>query len=71
MKKILLLLIICNCISKPIAPLPIKTGMSHADSISVIDTAYIDPVTGHIRPPCSMSPAYCACMKNRGINACQ
>lgn len=66
----LLLLIMCNCLSGPTTPATIKTGVSHADSVAVIDTAHYDSL-GHLMPPCSMSPAYCACMKHRGINACE
>lgn len=36
-----------------------------------IDTAYVDPISGHLKPPCSMSPNYCACLKARKFEGCK
>ncbi len=44
-----------------------ETGAAtdYSDTIAYIDTHYVDPKTGHLKPPCSMSPDWCACMKSR------
>jgi hypothetical protein len=47
---------------------PVQQQSSESSELSLIDTAYVDPVSGHIKPPCSMSPNYCECMKSRGAD---
>jgi hypothetical protein len=49
---------------------PTTREQTYADTIALLDTAFVDPNTGHIRPPCSLSPDFCACMKNRGARYC-
>jgi len=67
---ILILLIFQCAINKPIE---FNGTITHADSVNLIDTAFFDTMKQQIKPPCSMSPDYCDCMKHRGIigNGCQ
>lgn len=50
----------------------IDQALTHKDSCYVIDYHYRNE-NGNIKPPCSSSPAYCKCMKARGIipNSCK
>jgi len=70
MRTTIFLLLIAGCTIQPIAPTA-PHAPTYADTLAMIDTAYADPTTGHIRPPCSMTPDYCACMRGRGARECQ
>jgi hypothetical protein len=37
------------------------------DTVYMVDMYYCDTITGKCKPPCSMSPDYCSCMRARGI----
>jgi hypothetical protein len=67
MKRLLLVLICFSC-SSPVAPSREQSQKpaTYQDTLALIDTAYIAPGETHIRPPCSMSPDYCKCMRSRG-----
>jgi hypothetical protein len=61
-RYLILALLLCCCLEEP----SIKKSTAHEDSAR-IDTAYIDPISGHIKPPCSLSPNYCGCMEHLGL----
>jgi len=47
-------------------PTTLEEAITHDDSVHVIDMYYFKNGIGPY-PPCSLSPSYCECMKNRGI----
>ena len=71
-----ILYFILFCLSCLISCLPVETESTnifvdslddcktHADSVFVIDNKYRNE-NGNIKPPCSCSPEYNECMKNR------
>jgi len=62
--------VIASCSTGPSGPEQCKND--YDSLIAAYDTAYVDPVSGYVKPPCSVLPYeyYCNCMKNRGITPC-
>jgi hypothetical protein len=59
------ILALFNCVTYTNVPKSAVREPSYADTLAILDTAYVDPVSAHIKPPCSMSPDYCECIKSR------
>jgi PBP1b-binding outer membrane lipoprotein LpoB len=65
MKNYILFLtfLLVGCYTEPINST--RLNNTRSDSLAIIDTGYIDPISKHIKPPCSISPDYCGCMESR------
>ncbi|MDD5527367.1 MAG: hypothetical protein PHO56_00080 [Patescibacteria group bacterium] len=63
--SILAVIFLAGCNSQVDNPAP-PAEPTYTDTLAMLDTAYVDPISGKIKPPCSLSPAYCDCLVHRG-----
>jgi hypothetical protein len=57
---VLLAVIFLGCIDAPVV-----VEKTYQDTLDWVNYNYTDPVTGHIKPSCDMSPKRCTCLKSR------